>query len=359
MRITPQLACVEAIEGDRRARTRRFQRETTLPTAPAQASPALKVYVATALALAGLASAVTETFGQAGQGGGTAAVGLLHVQRKVHMLIVNGTNVGVQVGDDGVLLVDAATAAVSPQVIAAIRTLSDRPIHTIIDTHVHPDHTGGNESLVKQRGTGAPQPVRVIAHQSVQDRLTAAAPPGGSTGGFRLNAVITLPINNTYDTPTKDFSLNGEAVIIYHAPSAHTDGDSLVHFRSSDVIAVGDVFSPDRYPIIDLAAGGSVQGLIAALNRILELTVPARYQEGGTYVIPGHGRLSDEADVVEYRDMVTIVRDRVQDLIGKGLTWEQVKAARPSRDYDSEYDAAGGAAPEAFVEAIYRSLQDK
>ena len=126
-----------------------------------------------------------------------------------------------------------------------------------------------------------------------------------------------------------------------------------------DVIAVGDVFSPDRYPVIDLAMGGSVQGLIAALNRILEITVPARFQEGGTYVIPGHGRLSDEADVVEYRDMVTIIRDRVQDLIDKGLTWDQVKAARPSRDYDSEYDGAGGASPDAFVEAIYRSLTVK
>ena len=284
-------------------------------------------------------------------------VGLLHVQRSVHMLVVNGMNIAVQVGDDGVLLVDAATAAVAPQVIAAIRTLSDKPLHTIINTHVHADHTGGNEALVKQRGTGAPQPVRVMAHQSVQERMIAAAPAGGAAGGFRLNAVIMLPINNTYDTPTKDFFLNGEPIIIYHAPRAHTDGDSLVHFRTSDVLAVGDVFSPDRYPLIDLATGGSVQGVIAALNHILEITVPARFQEGGTYVIPGHGRLCDEADVVEYRDMVTIIRDRVQDLIGKGLTWEQVKAARPSRDYDSEYDGDGGSSPDAFVEAIFRSLK--
>jgi len=283
-------------------------------------------------------------------------VGVLHVQRSVHMLVVNGMNIAVQVGDDGVLLVDAATAAVAPQVIAAIRMLSTRPIHTIINTHVHADHTGGNESLVKQRGTGAPQPVRVMAHQSVQERMLAA-PAGGSTGGFRLNAVITLPINNTYDTPTKDFFLNGEPVVLYHAPKARTDGDTLVHFRTSDVIAVGDVFSPDRYPVIDHATGGSVQGLIAALNRILEITVPARFQEGGTYVIPGHGRLSDEADVVEYRDMVTIITDRVQDLIQKGLTWDQVKAARPSRDYDPEYGGEGGSSPDAFVEAIYRSLK--
>jgi cyclase len=308
---------------------------------------------------AGLSATLTIAIAvslQARQNTAAPTVGVLHVQRSVHMLVVNGMNIAVQVGDDGVLLVDTATAAVAPQVIASIRTLSTRPIHTIINTHVHADHTGGNESLVKQRGTGAPQPVRVMAHQSVQERMLAA-PAGGSTGGFRLNAVITLPINNTYDTPTKDFFLNGEPVVLYHAPKAHTDGDTLVHFRTSDVIAVGDVFSPDRYPVIDRATGGSVQGLIAALNRILEITVPARFQEGGTYVIPGHGRLSDEADVVEYRDMVTIITDRVQDLIQKGLTWDQVKAARPARDSDPEYGGEGGSSPDAFVEAIYRSLK--
>ena len=320
---------------------------------------AIRHLIAGAIALVGLAIGTATSIAQGQQPGSSApAVGILHVQRNVHMLVVNGMNIAVQVGDDGVLLVDAATAAVAPQVIAAIRTLSTKPIHTIINTHVHADHTGGNESLVKLRGTGASQAVRVMAHQTVQERMIAAA-PASSAGGFRLNAVITLPINNTYDTPTKDFFLNGEPVMIYHAPNAHTDGDSLVHFRSSDVIAVGDVFAPDRYPIIDRATGGSVQGLIAALNHILEITVPARFQEGGTYVIPGHGRLSDEADVVEYRDMVTIIRDRVQDLIGKGLTWEQVKTARPSRDYDTEYDAPGGASPDAFVEAIYRSLAAK
>ncbi|HEU4693015.1 MAG TPA: hypothetical protein VFS23_31850, partial [Vicinamibacterales bacterium] len=198
--------------------------------------------------------------------------------------------------------------------------------------------------------------VRVIAHQSVLNRLIAAAPAGGA-GGFRLNAAITLPINNTYDTPSKDFYLNGESIVIHHMPSAHTDGDSIVHFRRSDVLAVGDVFTPEGYPLIDRSTGGSVQGLITALNRILEIAVPARFQEGGTYVIPGHGRLSDEADVVEYRDMVTIIRDRVQDLVTKGLTWEQVKAARPSRDYDTEYD--NGRPPDEFVEAVYRSLTAK
>jgi len=310
------------------------------------------------LALACLWTAVGRAQQRAGAPQG---VGVLRVQGNVHMLVAGGLNIAVQVGSDGVLLVDAATDAVSQQVIAAVRTLSDKPIHTIINTHVHADHTGGNDALVKMRGTGATQQVRVLAQDRVLRRmLDASAASSTPVTGFRLNAVITLPINNTYDTPTRDFYLNGEPVVVYHAPAAHTDGDSIVHFRSSDVLAVGDVYSPDRYPFIDLATGGSVQGLIAALNKVLELTVPARFQEGGTYVIPGHGRLSDEADVVEYRDMVTIIRDRVQDLIAKRLTWEQVKAARPSRDYDPEYGTATGpSTPDQFVEAVYRSLTGK
>ena len=301
----------------------------------------------TAIAIASVVSA---------QQPATPASGVLHVQGGIHMVVVNGINAAIQIGDEGVLLVDAGDTAIAPQIIAAVRSLSNKPIHTIVNTHVHPDHVGGNESIVKQRGTGAAQPVRVIAHQSVLNRMLAAAPAGGA-GGFRLNAALTLPINNTYDTPSKDFYLNGESIVIHHMPSAHTDGDSIVHFRRSDVLAVGDVFTPEGYPLIDRSTGGSVQGLIAALNRILEITVPARFQEGGTYVVPGHGRLSDEADVVEYRDMVTIIRDRVQDLITKGLTWDQVKAARPSRDYDTEYD--NGRPPDEFFEAVYRSLTDK
>jgi glyoxylase-like metal-dependent hydrolase (beta-lactamase superfamily II) len=312
-----------------------------------------RAHIATLTSLTGIAIVAAMN---AQQPAPPPGVGMLHVQGGVHMLVINGINAAVQVGDDGVLLVDAGDSTIAPQIIAAVRSLSSKPVHTIINTHVHPDHTGGNESIVKQRGTGATQPVRVIAHQSVLNRMLAAA-PAGSAGGFRLNAAITLPINNTYDTPAKDFYLNGESIVIHHTPSAHTDGDSIVHFRRSDVLAVGDVFSPEGYPFIDLANGGSVQGTIAALNHILEITVPARFQEAGTYVVPGHGRLSDEADVVEYRDMVTIVRDRVQDLISKGLTWEQVKAARPSRDYDTEYD--GWRPPDEFVEAVYRSLTAK
>jgi cyclase len=185
----------------------------------------------------------------------------------------------------------------------------------------------------------------------------AAAAGAESSAALRLNQAIVVPVTSPYFTPSRDFFLNGEAVILHHVAAAHTDGDTIVHFRKSDVVVAGDVFTPDRYPVIDLQNGGSVNGVIAALNRILDIAVPARYQEGGTYVVPGHGRLCDEADVVEYRDMVTIIRDRVQDLVGKKMTLQQVKAARPTRDYDTEYGADSGYwTTDMFVEAVYGSL---
>jgi cyclase len=284
----------------------------------------------------------------------------LHVQKSVHMLVGAAGNSVVQIGDDGVLVVDSQPAAAVQPFRAAIQTLSPKPIHTIVATHVLDDRPGGDEALVKLRGTGATQQVKVMAHEAVLNRLLkAAAESNRPVGGLALNQVISLPINNTYTSPGRDFYLNGESIFLYHAPAAHTDGDTIVHFRGSDVLAVGDLFWPDTYPVIDLARGGSVNGLIAALNRILELTVPARFQEGGTYVVPGRGRLSDEADVVEYRDMLTIVRDRVRALISKGMTLAQVKAARPSSDYDPEFGGAAASSPDAFVESIHRSLGGK
>jgi cyclase len=284
---------------------------------------------------------------------GSGNVHVLPVQKNVYMIVTPAGNVTAQIGNDGVLLVDTGTAALAPEIVAGVRTLSDKPIHTIVNTHLHADHTGGNVAIVKAGG-GGPQPVRVMAHENTLNRMMDAAVAANAG-----TPSAAMPMN-TYFTPTRDFFLNGEAIILHHLPAAHTDGDSLVHFRGSDVVSVGDVFSPELYPVIDAQNGGSVNGLIASLNRVLDITVPAKYQEGGTYVVPGHGRLCDEADVVEYRDMVTIVRDRIADLIKKGQTLQQVKTARPSRDYDAEYGAATGpSSPEAFVEAVFRSLTAK
>jgi glyoxylase-like metal-dependent hydrolase (beta-lactamase superfamily II) len=156
----------------------------------------------------------------------------------------------------------------------------------------------------------------------------------------------------------KEFFFNGEPVFMYHVPAAHTDGDSIVFFRRSDVIATGDVYRTDSYPVVDLEKGGTVQGVIDALNLVLDLAVPAHHEEGGTFIVPGHGRISDEFDVLEYRDMVTIVRDRIQSMIAKGMTLDQVKAARPTRDYDPRYGATTGAwTTDKFIEAVYRTLK--
>jgi cyclase len=279
-------------------------------------------------------------------------IGVLKVQGNVYMLVGAGGNIAAQVGDDGILVVDTGLEAIAPNVAAALAKLSDKPIRWVVDTSGDADHTGGNEALPRlagmgEGGAGGARP-RIVAHENVLNRMSAA-PKGGQPA-----VPDALWPNDEYFTPTKDFSFNGEAVVVYHVAGAHSDGDSMVHFRRSDVLATGDVFTPGRYPVIDLERGGSVQGLIDAVNQILRITVPLKYQEAGTYVIPGHGRLCDEADVVEFRDMLTIVRDRVRDMMAKGMTLEQVKAARPTRDYDTEYDSKAAG---AFVEAVYKSLK--
>ena len=268
------------------------------------------------------------------------------VQGQVSMIVGPGGNTTVQAGKEGIVVVDTQTAAAAPQVMEAIRKISDTPIIWMINTSMEADHMGGNEALIRLGGsTDAGERARVITHENVLNRLVA---PGAS----QTRVADAASINDTYFRSPKDFLFNGEAVMVYHMPAAHTDGDSIVLFRRSDVISSGDLFTPDRYPVIDLANGGSVQGLLDGLNKILEMAVAGKYQEGGTFVIPGHGRLCDEADVVEFRDMVTIIRDRIEDMRKKGMTPEQVKAAKPSRDYDTQYSGS----PDVFVESIYKSL---
>jgi len=277
---------------------------------------------------------------------------VLPVQGNVYLLYGPVSNATIQVGKDGVLLVDTMNAAMAPQITAEIKKLTPLPVRYIIDTSMTADHIGGNADLAKAGAPGASVPdgggATVIAQQNVLNHLTRPV-----TGKETPPPQRGLP-NDEYDTPTKDFYFNGEPVIVFHEAKAHTDGDSIVLFRRSDVISAGDIFTPDRYPEIDLAHGGSVEGLIAALNHLLHLTVPEHLQDGGTRVIPGHGRLCNEADVVEYRDMVTIVRDRIQDMIHKGQTLAQVKAARPTRDYDPQYGPG-----DQFIETVYKSLGGK
>ncbi len=284
----------------------------------------------------------------------TVKLTMAPVQGKVYVLMGDGGNITVQLGKDGVMLVDTGFAPLAPKAMAEIRKLSDGPIRWIVNTHVHNDHTGGNAEMAKLGMTlESIGPPRIVAQSNVLNRMTTPEP------GQPKIPEAAWP-NDEYFLPTKDFFFNGEAVVVYHVPNAHTDGDSLVFFRRSDVLSTGDVFTPGSYPILDLARGGSVQGEIDALNKIIDITVPAKYQEGGTMVIPGHGRLCDEADVVEYRNMLTIIRDRFQDMIHKGMTLEQIKAAKPTLDYDTQYGSSTGFwTTDKFIEAVYQSLSQK
>ena len=272
-----------------------------------------------------------------------------HVQGNVWLLVGAGGNIAVQTGDEGVLVVDTGLAQNADAVIAAIRKLSNEPIRWILNTHFHPDHTGGNEAISKAGRKTNGQLAEILSHENVLTRMSA---PNAK------RPTASWP-TDTYFPEEKDIFFNGEAVMLYHEPNAHTDGDSIVFFRRSDVVVSGDTFVTTSYPFIDQANGGSVQGELNALNRILDITVPAHEQEGGTYVIPGHGRVCDEADVLEYRDMVTIVRDRIQDMVKRGLTLDQVKAAKPTLDYDRHYGSETGFVTTAgFVEAVYRDLSN-
>jgi cyclase len=298
------------------------------------------------LVVIGLLIATLTTLAQATRAGDE--IKILPVRNNVYMLVSSAGNATVQVGDDGVVVVDTMSAALANPLLAAIRTLSSKPIRLIINTSFNADHIGGNAVLGaagrKMDGTAG---ASIRAHEQVLQRISA------------LKGDNALPLDSwptdVYNENQWDTFVNGDSILLLHDPAAHSDGDTTVFFRRADVISSGNLFSPDRYPQIDLEKGGSINGVVTALNHLLKLTVPEVNQEGGTMVIPGHGHLCDEADVAEYRDMVTIVRDRVEDLVKKGMSLEQVKAARVTRDYDPVYGTPQYTG-EMFVEAAYRSL---
>ena len=296
-------------------------------------------------------------------------VEIVPVRGHIYMLAGAGGNITVSIGPDGVLLVDSGLAQMTDQVLAAIDQLRQRvsasgapakPIRYIINTHLHPDHIGGNEKIGEAGKTitggnvigdigDATEGATIVAHEKVLDRLS---PNGTPTVSFKALPTLTF----LSDQMKLSQFFNGEGIQIFHEKPAHTDGDSIVFFRGSDIISAGDIFLTTSYPIIDLPNGGSLQGVIDGLNHILDLSVAEFRTEGGTLVIPGHGRICDTADVAYYRDMATIVRDRIRAMIKKDMTLEQVKAAKPTADWDPRYDKSTFWTPDMFVEAAYKSL---
>jgi cyclase len=281
---------------------------------------------------------------------------ILEVRPSFFVVAGAGSNIGVQVGDDGVVAVDAGQGADAPAVLAAIKRISPKPIRYIINTGPDTDHLGGNEALSKAGekffsgstlgGGNADSFAPILSAEGVL-RHVAKSPAGGWP-------------TEVFNYSRKYMYLNGEAIEVLRQPAAHTDSDVFAFFRRSDVVVAGDVLDTRQFPVIDVERGGSIQGEIAALNRLVELAVPSVpvvTREAGTIVVPGHGRLCDQYDVVEYRDMITIIRDRVRDLIKAGRSLAEIKAAQPAKGYMGRYGNPGGAwTTDRFIEAVYRSL---
>ena len=312
-----------------------------------------------------IGTSVTAQRRAEGNADGSARLEVLQVRPNVYMIAGAGANLTVQFGADGAVVVDAGSLEKADAVLDAIRRLTGQPIRYVIDTSADPDHVGGNEHVSKAGRTlfqtnnplgegmtngGA---ASILSAERVLSRMSA---PTGKPSPFPTAAWPT----ETYNQKRKYMYLNGEGIEVLHQPAAHSDGDSVVFFRRSDVVAAGDILDTTRFPVIDIARGGSIQGEIDALNRLIDLAIPSIplvAQDGGTYVVPGHGYLCDQLDVVDYRDMVTIVRDRVQSLIKDGRTLDQIKTARPTIGYTARYGSDSGPwTTSMFVEAVYNSL---
>ncbi len=339
--------------------------------------------IAATFALAGFVFVGQSSFAQQ-DGAQNGGIEIIPVRGNVYLLAGAGANITLSVGPDGVLMVDTGSADMSAKVIAAINRFTremntfrqpakryeggggsgtvltgmvpPKPIRFIINTNPLADHTGGNPALAAAGKTftggnvagdlgDIGEGAAVLAHENLLQRLSDAKMP---TRG--------LPTETYFGSQMKlSHFFNDEGVQLLHVPNAITDADSFVNFRVSDVISSGDIFDFSGYPPIDLARGGSVQGVLAGLNKMLEMVIPEFRSEGGTYVIPGHGRICDMADLAYYRDMVTIIRDRVQDGIKKNLTLDQIKAARPTEDWDGRFAKLPTQA-NTFVEVVYKSL---
>jgi glyoxylase-like metal-dependent hydrolase (beta-lactamase superfamily II) len=296
----------------------------------------------------------------------TGGIDVVQVRPNFYMLAGAGGNIGVQIGSDGIVLVNAGTAAASGRVLAALQKLTPLPIRYVIDTNAEADFVGGNGKVAKAGKTiftnvlGNPAlteamtnggAAAILAHDSILRRMSA---PTGKAAPFPDDALPT----EAFYPKRQTLRMNDEAIEVLYQAAAHSDADSFVFFRGSDVVVAGDVLDTTRFPMIDTANGGSIQGEIDALNKLIELAIaptPFIYKGVGTYVIPGHGRLCEQMDVVDYRDMVVVVRDGVADMMKQGMTLDQIKAASPAKPFETQYGAQAGVTS-AFIESIYKSL---
>jgi len=297
---------------------------------------------------------------------------VVQIRPNFYVIAGAGGNIVMQTGPDGVILVDSGRTAMADKVLAAIQKITPLPIRYIINTNMDADHVGGNDRLARAGLSILPGAVAagaglnddlvsnsgrasVLAHENVLTRMTEATGPQALPFAMWPTKTFAFRLYSMY--------LNGEGIQVIHTPAAHTDGDTIVFFRRGDVIATGDIIDTTRWPFIDITRGGTVQGELDALNRLMDmsiLNVPIQWVADRTFLVPGHGHVYDKLDLLEYRDAVTTVRDRVQDLIDEGKTLAQVKAADPTLGYRSQYGADKGEwTTDMFVEVIYNELAAK
>lgn len=316
--------------------------------------------VAIALAFCAGLSASQSLFASQPGMGSAQAPWIVPVRDNVFAIMGAGSNITVQTGENGVLVVDAGDQQHAAEVIALIGSVTDRPIRYLITTHDDEMHRGGNPDIaqagMKFGSMGAPgmrdehPTAEIIAHENVLTSISALEPAPPFEG---------WP-TSTFFTDSKSLSFNREGIDIFLVPTSHSGGDTIAYFRQSNVISAGDIYTPDRYPYFDVSKGGSLQGVIDGLNRLIDLTITENMQEGGTLVVPGHGRIGNESDVVEYRDMLTIVRNYIQEMIREKRSLAEVQKARPTFGFDPLY--AQGTTEwtvDEFVAAVYRELTQK
>jgi glyoxylase-like metal-dependent hydrolase (beta-lactamase superfamily II) len=293
----------------------------------------LKGIVGIALALAALPAARAQDLS-------AVEIKAVPIAGSVHMLTGAGGNLGLSAGADGVFLIDDQFAPLTDKIRAAVAKIQPGPIRFVVNTHWHFDHTGGNENMGK---AGA----LLVAHDNVRQRMSVEQFIQALDRHVPASPLGALPVVTFSDDVT--FHMNGEDIHVFHVPHAHTDGDSMVHFPKADVMHLGDVFFNGLYPFIDLSSGGSVDGVIAAVDRALEIAGPK------TKLIPGHGPLAGRTELTAYRDLLAKVRSRIETAVEAGKTLDDVKQEKPTAEYDATW-GGGFMKPDVFVSIVYQSV---